>query len=152
MMRLRILALSLAAFVAAGASAQDDLGRLFFTPAQRAALDAGKHIKQPRKTEARTPRKPSAITLNGVVLRSDGDRTVWINDHVYHDRDPSGMKIQASPKSPGIAEIRIHGAKKTLELRVGQTYRRAAGNAIEVEPAPETPGKSSNAGTQRSDE
>jgi hypothetical protein len=57
---------------AAPALADTALGRLFFTPAERAALDRAPADGEPMAQ--RTPR-----TLNGVVRRSDGQGTVWID-------------------------------------------------------------------------
>lgn len=52
--------------------AQPTLGRLFFTPAERATLD-----RAPRDGQASA--EPTPRTLNGIVRRSDGHGTVWID-------------------------------------------------------------------------
>ena len=116
------------------AAADDSLGRIFFTPAQRAALDAGKQIKQP-KTAKRTPRVrvPASITLNGIVVRSDGERTVWINERVFQgNRNPSGLRVNPSARTPAVADIQIRDKRKSVKLSVGQTYRRSSGEIIEA--------------------
>ena len=63
----------------AAGMAAEPLGRLFFTPEQRAALDAGKLIQAPRSSRVPAARGPREVTLNGVVTRSDGESTVWVN-------------------------------------------------------------------------
>ena len=73
-----ILAGLLGAAAATGAAAQE-LGRLFFTPDQRAALDARRKARVPDKPAA-TPQVESPVTrVNGVVQRSGGKSTVWVN-------------------------------------------------------------------------
>ena len=74
----RAMARCLAAAVllaSAHAGAQAPLGRLFFTPEERAALDAGRPLHaEPEVQTDITPRR-----LDGIVRRSDGHSTVWIN-------------------------------------------------------------------------
>ena len=83
MMR-RCAALMFAAAVAlpAPAHAQSALGRLFFSPAERAALD--RDTDTPSDAAESTPR-----TLNGIVRRSDGKATVWIDGQPQTRQLPS---------------------------------------------------------------
>lgn len=56
---------------------QEPLGRLFFTPQQRAALDRQRELNRnfvPNATENET-----SLTINGEVRRSNGRGTRWIN-------------------------------------------------------------------------
>ncbi len=70
-----VLGLLAAAAGTGGAEAQE-LRRLFFTPEQRAALDAGRKARVPDKPAA-TPQVESPITrINGAVRRADGKSTV----------------------------------------------------------------------------
>ena len=73
--------------------AEEPLGRLFFTPAQRAQLDVAR--KQRARTTLATERAeeatsaaptPQTITYDGVVQRSDGKSTVWINSRPAHEK------------------------------------------------------------------
>jgi hypothetical protein len=54
-------------------------GRLFYTAEQRAGLEHARlnHVTESDASQPRT-RSP-ALTYNGVVLRSDGRNTRWIN-------------------------------------------------------------------------
>ena len=80
----RIAAILLGAVLAlplAGAQAQE-LGRLFFTPDQRAALDARRKARVPDKPAA-TPVTESPVThVDGAVRRRGGKSTVWVNGDV----------------------------------------------------------------------
>ncbi|PKO94674.1 MAG: hypothetical protein CVU16_01570 [Betaproteobacteria bacterium HGW-Betaproteobacteria-10] len=56
---------------------QEPLGRLFFTPQQRAALD--RQREQNRNFVPNASDSESRLTINGEVRRSSGRSTRWIN-------------------------------------------------------------------------
>jgi hypothetical protein len=111
---------------AAGMTAEP-LGRLFFTPAQRSILDAGKH------TVARAPVSPGprTVRLNGVVTRSDAERTIWINGKAYYNGAPDGMQIKTNPGTPGSTSIRLPGSASAARLKVGQQLDLNSGHIEE---------------------
>lgn len=87
---MRHLSISLLiALAAAPAWAQSDpLGRLFFTPQQRAALDRERLLgfsQRPSSLDSDT-----SYTFNGEVRRSSGKNTRWINGapHTAASRNP----------------------------------------------------------------
>jgi hypothetical protein len=58
------------------ASAQaEPLGRLFFTPEQRQQLDYQRTHNTPIENETIA----TTVTLNGILQKQNGTRTVWIN-------------------------------------------------------------------------
>ena len=76
------------------AVAAEPLGRLFFTPAQRASLDTARAQKT-RSTvgteegvteKPPPPPQPEHVTYGGLVRRSDGKTTVWLNDRASRRR------------------------------------------------------------------
>jgi hypothetical protein len=72
----------LVALGAAGASlaaSPADPGRLFYTPAQRAQLETARvrNVTQDRQAEAALAPPPERF--DGVVIRSDGASTLWVN-------------------------------------------------------------------------
>jgi hypothetical protein len=69
---LKIAALSLALAALANAQAEE-LGRLFFTPAQRTQLNYGK------LQEGDGASDHASLTVNGIVQQQVGKRTAWIN-------------------------------------------------------------------------
>lgn len=113
-----LLALTVACATAPTRAAAYELGRLFFTPAQRQDLDR-------RRTSKRTEQEAPQITegpliLNGHVERSSGRTTTWINGVPLYDqnragRDPAQVTVSPNPGEPGVT------------LKVGQTYERATG-------------------------
>ena len=106
----------------------ETLGRLFFTPAQRSTLDAGKQLATPRKA---APSGPRAATLNGVVTRSDGERTVWVNGKAYYNGSPEGAEIKTSPATPANAEVRVSGQALAVRVKVGQQLDLNSGKVRE---------------------
>ena len=104
----------------------ETLGRLFFTPAQRSTLDAGKQLATPRKA---APSGPRAATLNGVVTRSDGESTVWVNGHsVTRTGSPNAS---ASHSDPAAARVELQGAGGRVKLKVGQRFDRSTSKVQE---------------------
>ena len=104
----------------------EPMGRLFFTPAQRNTLDAGKQLAKPRQA---APSGPRAATLNGVVTRSDGESTVWVNGHsVSRAGSPNAS---ASHSDPATARLELQGARGRVKLKVGQRFDRSTGKVAE---------------------
>lgn len=60
-----------------------ELGRLFYTPAQRTQLENARtqHVTQPssQNKQARPDRAQAPIRFDGVVIRSDGKTTRWVD-------------------------------------------------------------------------
>ncbi len=94
--RAAILAGLLCAAAAGGAAAQE-LGRLFFTPEQRAALDARRKARVPDKPAA-TPQVESPVTrVNGIVQRAGGKSTVWVNGEAIPESPQARRSRGAAP-------------------------------------------------------
>ena len=134
---------------AAGAQAQE-LRRLFFTPEQRAALDARRKARVPDKPSA-APVAESPITrIDGAVRRSGGRSTVWVNgETIPEGAQPSGAP--AAPRISGSGRVSIpegEGAQRR-DLRVGETLDRGSGEVrdvigegeIRIKPPPAAPTK-----------
>jgi hypothetical protein len=134
-------ALIAGACVSAATPAAEPVGRLFFTPAQRSALDAGKRIGEPRAGPV-APQGPRELTLDGVVTRSDGESTIWINGRPS-EQAPHPRVGVAVTSDPAAARIRIPGASTTSRIRVGQRLDTRSGKIQEIyshtEPVPDPP-------------
>jgi len=107
--------------------AAETLGRLFFTPAQRHTFDSGKQLPNSPKA---APAGPQTAKLNGVVTRSDGETTVWINGHAIGKKDPP-IAASASAADPAAARVELPGSRTAVRLKVGQRYLRSTGRIIE---------------------
>ncbi len=103
---------------------QAGLGRLFFTPERRIALERQRtqNVQQAQALQGTT------MSLDGVVHRSSGKSTVWINRQAQHedDRARTGVAAITSPRNPGRAVI-LPGEDTPAELKVGEAVNRATG-------------------------
>lgn len=84
----------------------DELGRLFFTPAERKQLELQHALKPGNDNNSQ-----SVITINGVIKRSDGSRIVWING--------KAQKLTPGGNSDKIP-VTVPGKKKPLEMKAGE--------------------------------
>ena len=91
-----------------------ELGRLFFTPEKRAALDRQRQLNLSQNRETLSENTP--LTLNGIVRRSSGRGTNWVNGSAMEDS--TGKRSDAiSVKTPG----------GNPQLRVGDTLNQTSG-------------------------
>ena len=97
----------------------EPLGRLFHTPEQRALLDnARKTMPMNVGGEEQAPSAPD-FTLKGVVTRSDGKRSVWLNDRLEHSAGRAGEQVP----------VQLPGGE--VKLKVGQSIDPATGRVTE---------------------
>jgi hypothetical protein len=68
------------------------------------------------------------MSLDGVVYRSSGKATVWVNRQAQTESEASrtGVNAVISPKSPGSA-ILAPGEEAPAQLKVGEAMNRATG-------------------------
>lgn len=97
----RISALLLVASGLGGESLAVDLGRLFYTPAQRAELDAARTRNATQATLA-APAVAQPQRFDGVIIRSDGARTSWVNGRPHAGASGAAMGLK-----PG--QVRANG-------------------------------------------
>jgi hypothetical protein len=115
------------------APAQERLGRLFFTPAQRASLDIARSQRArtalaTEKTEQETTPVPQTITYSGVLRRSDGKTTVWINNQPVHDRESAGAAtIVGRVRPDGSVTLQVPQSGRSVNLKPGQSVELLSG-------------------------
>ena len=133
-MRLWRLVPCVALVVAADpAPAQERLGRLFFTPAQRASLDVARSQRartalDTEKTEQEAAPVPQTITYSGVLRRSDGRTTVWINNQPVHDRESAGAAaIVGLVRPDGSVTLQVPQSGRSVVLKPGQSVELLSG-------------------------
>ncbi len=134
-----------------------DLGRLFHTPAQRAALDQARDRPAPgtgRPPAAPVAPPPSVLSVDGIVRRDDGRATVWINQQpVRAPADAGSVRVGPVRDATDGVELRIPDAGRRMRLKVGQEadadsgevrdhYRRTPAPASHGVPVP-APGAAS---------
>ncbi|MFZ4874272.1 hypothetical protein ACL9RI_04235 [Janthinobacterium sp. Mn2066] len=94
------------------------LGRLFSSPEQRAQLDAQRYgaPRADKATPSPPPEPPPPVELNGVVQRSSGHSTIWLNQTPHNDTKGTLRLSNGQP----------------LRLKPGQRYDPASGAIREV--------------------
>ena len=106
-------------------------GRLFFTPEQRQVLDHQRQVGVEKPQEEVVPEDPM-LTVNGVVTRSSGRRTIWINGQTLHESDAgSGVAVAPARQNPGRGALQA-GELPTSEVRVGGTVNRNSGETVDL--------------------
>lgn len=129
------LAAMLLACHAWSAPAAEPLGRLFFTPEQRAQLDTLRRQRahRPAIEAIRQEAPPAAVvTYSGLVRRSDGRSTVWVNNRPVHDHASADADMpRARVDEDGAASITLPQQQGSVRLKVGQTAELTSGRITE---------------------
>jgi hypothetical protein len=120
------------ALAAAGsAAAAQPLGRLFFTPEQRDALDARRRAKLPDKPAAVL--QPPVTRIDGQVTRSGRNSTVWVNGEPYAEgEDAGGVRVYPGRADPSRVGVTVGETGKRVGLKVGETLDRGSGEVRDV--------------------
>lgn len=84
-----------------------ELGRLFYTPQQRAQLEA-----QQRNEKAGVATKINSIVVNGVIQKQGGNRIVWLNGEA--------QTPVRSDDNPARIDVAVPGKSEHIQLKVGQ--------------------------------
>jgi hypothetical protein len=113
-----------------GVGTAEDLGRLFFTPEQRAALDA--------RRKARVPDRPNVVTtvspttrLDGYVKRQGGRSTVFVNGDAVLEGTADAPLVDPERRGGRVPVTSGEGGQR-VELRPGETLDRGTGQVRDV--------------------
>lgn len=124
-----------AALTAQAQARSPQLGRLFLSPEQRAQLDAQRYGPPPADPALTPPPPPPPppppappVELNGVVQRSSGRSTVWLNQEAQNEPHNHLAREQ-----PGSLTLRLSTGQVVL-LKPGQRYDPANGTVTEAPP------------------
>ena len=102
----------------AEAAAKPQLGRLFFTPEERAALD--------RQRLTGMAESGDVLTINGVTRnRANGKSTVWINGKPWHE---AKALTGVAPVGQDSTRVAVETGKgQPLTLKIGDAANRLTG-------------------------
>lgn len=132
-----MLCLLLTAICGTSLAADTEFGRFYTTPKQRGDLDELRARKpqgeivvkleeNPQETRpADSPSVPvDSITLNGVVYRSDGKNTAWVNRNSSNEGNIGGQftRVKEEDIRANQAQITLPDDRSTVRLKVGQRY------------------------------
>ena len=149
--RIALLALAAVILLAAGdrpAWPAEEFGRFFTTPRQRERLDelrksvSGSLVKVKEEelktddSDKKVQQPRSEIRLKGVVYRTDGVNTAWINDSNSYEGDATSeyTKVNEHEIDPKGVKMVLPGDKKTVRLKVGESYDSSAGKTNDILP------------------
>ncbi|MEO8410105.1 MAG: hypothetical protein ABI478_06000, partial [Propionivibrio sp.] len=101
------------------------------------ALDQRREFRAEEKPETPAPETSApeipadpTLTINGIVTRSSGKRTVWINGVTRNEHEnPGGAAIVSSRDSPGQVVVELNDAR-TARASIGDTVNRNTGESM----------------------
>jgi hypothetical protein len=101
----------------------DKLGRLFFTPEQRTHLDYNYSRNAPAEGDS-----SPFITVNGIVQKNGGPRTVWVNGVAQsaegsRERTPTAQTVSI----PGSHPVKIKVGQKILLDQPAESRQNTSG-------------------------
>jgi hypothetical protein len=118
------------------ARAEPGIGRLFYTPAERAALeDARRHNFRAEQLAAEASKRPAAprardVTVTGVVLRSDGESFAWVNGKSVEGRTDDGLRVRHTAQ-PNKVLVYDPDKGRMVQIKVGQRANLLTGRVEE---------------------
>ncbi|MFN9748219.1 MAG: hypothetical protein ACK53K_08740 [Burkholderiales bacterium] len=120
-----------------GFAQESDLGRLLFTPQQRMVIvrERTEPVEVAGTQDGNVPLNPGMISLNGLVTRSNGAPSIWINGRLVEPGNEGGTGLLS-------VEGRAVRVDPRTQLKVGQAvYFGASSTVIDlVEPGSVTQG------------
>lgn len=116
----------------------EDLGRLFFSGAERATLDAARYAaRKPaldlvdeatgkRAPEPAAPAPPPPVRVDGIVTRNRTPATVWLDGEpqAAGDAEWPGATLRVTP---GEVELRDGEQGTAVRIKPGQTFDPVSG-------------------------
>ncbi|MBX3651646.1 MAG: hypothetical protein KF771_09760 [Burkholderiales bacterium] len=130
---MRVILILLLVTALPAAYAAELTGRLFFTPDQRDQLDQLRKQKA-IASQVRDEPVPETVTYNGIIRRSDGKTTIWMNNQPMSDADlRSGQSVTGTVSRDGriVLQNPQAGSGAKLELKVGQSATLLSGKVDE---------------------
>lgn len=145
---MRLLLILCASAIASAASAAQPIGRLFYTPDERAQLDVARTQKQRAPLVAATapatpPPAPQIITYSGMVRRSDGKSILWLNNRPAEEKEAlSALALTGRVAPDGAVTLQVPQTGSSVNLKVGQRAELQTGNVSESRTGSLAQGKS----------
>lgn len=125
-LRVSVTVAALFAVPGAGAADYAPLGRLFMTAEKREALDRQRAQNLQREQVIQS----AEVAVNGLVARSDGHRTVWLNGRPFHDTANPGDIVTVPTRDAATVRLRS-GDRLDATLKVGQAVDRNSGTMLD---------------------
>jgi hypothetical protein len=134
MRKLFILLIGLCGVVPAASAAayfdESALGRLFTTPQQRHQIDAFRKGKSTGAMHDQT--SPADVKIQGMVIRSDGKSTVWVNGkNTLESSKVGGVDVKLKSLNHKTDRVTVVINKKAVRLKPGQVWSEDNGKVTD---------------------
>lgn len=117
-----VAALAAGLFIATLPASAEPLGRLFLTPERRAALERQRQLNI---QETQQVIEGATLSVSGVVKRSSGKTTTWVNGTPQDDSSSAtGVRVEIDRANPARTTV-VAGEESPASLRVGESINRA---------------------------
>ena len=104
----------------------EGLGKLFIDPEQREKLEAVR--RGTYNVEIETESRVSNIRVNGIMMRSDGENVVWVNDENSLDGAPiDGVSINPNTTDNETYKVQVRIDGKRVDIKPGQNWSEGTG-------------------------
>lgn len=109
---------------------EGSLGRLFTTPQQRHKIDAFRKGKSVGITHDQT--SPADVKIQGMVIRSDGKNTVWVNGKSTLDSSRvGGVDVKLNSLNHKTDKVTVVINNKVVRLKPGQVWSEDSGKVTD---------------------
>lgn len=122
--------------VYATTAASEDLGRLFFSAAERLQIEQAQRRKQAEiaqmQTQAVSKTKtqiPEWLQINGLVIREQHDNVIWINDK--QNLTQAGVRIDTQHPDGISIPMQLIDKQSNMQLKPGQKLNTRSGEIVE---------------------
>ena len=106
------------------------LGRLFTSPAERQKIDSENRGDVPQVSSSRIV--PSSISVNGIVIRSKGKNSVWVNGKRASGNEMvGGVKVFSKSVSKDNVTIPVLVDGKSVKIKPGQSWSEESGKIVD---------------------
>jgi|GEM_PF-482172 len=120
----RLAALLAILLLPAAPASAEPLGKLFLTPERRAALERQRQLNI-REAEAQVVEVGASLSVSGVVRRSSGRTTTWVNNTPQDDMSAAtGVRVEIDRTNPARTTV-VAGEESPASLKVGESINRA---------------------------
>jgi uncharacterized caspase-like protein len=114
------------------------LGRLFFTPIERAQLDIARVQKKApapatvAEPVQAPPSAPQIVRYGGIVRRSDGKSMLWINNRLVEEKEAlAGLNLKGKVRPDGSVTLQVPESGSSIDVKVGQSVELHSGKLAE---------------------
>jgi len=104
----------------------DGLGRLFIDADQREKLEAVR--RGTYKAETEKDNRVSNVRVNGVMIRSDGENVVWVNDKSTLNGAPlEGVYVNPNSADSETFIVPVRVEDRLMHIKPGQNWSEGTG-------------------------